>query len=544
MKRFHETLAPLKRGLRRSPQAIINSFDLVELKNLEPTPEGLVPYHPVEQAISYGDLAAGGLIEDFPFPQLFIGKRYVVLAGSSKIYLVNRYDFSQPLIELATYDADNPSSTTTINEGGAWHFVDMQDSWILYNGTSLVLYTGKETMVGDSLKVYVKNNVNIEAMAYWRGRIVMGGFDPTTFWSSDWESFWNTWVKKVTDTGIATYFPYEGSNVLMPMQENFIWYSQIDAGDFLFLFFPTLVNEGYLSTTYDSSKPYFFDLLKRGDSGWMALDGKGKVRELIPLGDYLIAYLDEGVVALVNMVDPDPHLGQKKIYDFGVKGHAAAGNENVNVFIDKGGNLVVLDASLKSKVEGYAEFLKPLREQEISAYYSPDPRDLTGFGLFYFCLSDQAYIYNGELFWTEQVIRSVAYHEGATMGIVDYYSDEAYFTLDVADFGDRGIKQLDSFQVAYREKDRGDEEPPHLSLSVYYRFKVNEDFSQTSYVQLNNNGEVYLPVSSITFKFKVRIDDYERIERIWSVTPVIKFTDRRFRRSVAFSQVAGESSGR
>lgn len=539
MQRFHQRSQVLTKGLRRHYQEVPNSFELFDLFNFKPTKRGLVAYEPVLEAIKATDLQLLGIGQKWPFPQFFIGKRYVILADESKIYLVNRDDFSQPLIELAIYDADNPTTQTTIPAGGPWEFVDMQESWILSNGESVVFYPGSDAMLGNELKVYIKKNLSIETIAFFKGRVVFGGLDFNRFWDSTWQTFWNTWSKYKVDTGLVLTRQKDTGVVTMPMEENFIWYSLIGGGDLLWLFFPKLAEDGVITTTYGASKPMLFDLWKRGDQGFEALDGIGKVRKLLPLGEFLIAYLDNAVIALRNVLDPIPHLGQKVIFEGGVVAKGAAGDRRKHVFLDSAGNLLSLDANLKLTVEGYREFLWPLANINTLIHHSVNPQDVNSEGEFYICSENKTFIFNGELFEVGQQIKSAQYFNGATLGITDYYdvgADEGRIGIDVFDFGDAGLKQLDAFQLSMKEVvSSGD--LPTVSLAVDYRPSNRMDYKTTSYRLFNNNGDCYFPVTSLDFRFRVKVDDYTKLKRIWGFTPVIKFVDRRFRRSTSVNQI-------
>jgi len=542
LRRFHDNQIDLKKGLRRHYQEKPNNYDLFDLYNFEPTVNGLVPYLPVEEAIPAERITLEGFDTTFPFPQLFIGKRYVILAGRDEIRLVNRDDFTQPFIPLTTYDADNPNSEKSITPGKPWTFVDMQNTWLLTNGVDTVFFSGKETMVGETPKVYVKSGLPIETMTYWKGRVFFGGFDYNQFWNTDWKEFWTKWYTNEDgvgiNTGISATRPINEDTPFMPMEENFIWYSLIGGGDVLWLFFPTLAESGYVSSIYGSSKPLLFDLWQRGDQGWMAIDGIGKVRHFHAFQDALIAVLDESIHALFNVQSPAPMIGQRKLYNLGVTAKAFAGDERSFVFIDKGGNLVRIDSDLTVTVEGYKEYLWNIRDTDIVMFHSPDPSDLKGIGKYFICTEHKTFVYNGELFETGQQIKSVSYWKGDTIGITDYYDDgvdEGRICIDIANFLDPGLKQLDAFHVFFKEETIGDSIPT-LSLAVDYRYGTREDFSTTPYRLINHNGEVNYPVTSLDFRFRLKVNDYAKIKRIWGFYPVIKFVDRRFKRSTSIDQ--------
>lgn len=113
----HNFMEGLQKGLRTHHDNPANEQALVECYNTKPSPNGLVPYDPITDPLT-------GAVVDWPFPQLFIGSKFRILATDTKIY------------ELASdWSATEKIDTT---ESGAWDFIDFGSYFILVNGAKIV----------------------------------------------------------------------------------------------------------------------------------------------------------------------------------------------------------------------------------------------------------------------------------------------------------------------------------------------------------------------------------------------------------------------
>ncbi len=105
-------------GLRRSEKASRNVEGLVECYNLKPDESGLIPFEPLtDRAIS--------VAVSHPYPQLFIGEKYNILATSSIIY------------EVSNAWAKT-SKLTGLTVGDIWDFADFRDYFVMSNGVKIV----------------------------------------------------------------------------------------------------------------------------------------------------------------------------------------------------------------------------------------------------------------------------------------------------------------------------------------------------------------------------------------------------------------------
>ncbi len=107
------------------------------------------------------------------------------------------------------------------------------------------------------------------------------------------------------------------------------------------------------------------DETRQNLSGYMPMPWEGNVLELMPLGDKIIVYGDNGItaMALVSAQDAASTYGQVPVYPSGLHGQGAMTTEGNSeeifrhYFVDKTGWLNVLNSDLQVKQLGYKEFL-------------------------------------------------------------------------------------------------------------------------------------------------------------------------------------------
>lgn len=533
--------ASLRSGLRRLNKEVRQEPGLISLFNWEPTDVGLVPYNYVVNPFSQELLYMYGIQFNYPFPQMFIGKAKALLCTSDSIYLVN-IDTWDSLYKLTLYDIDNPTQEASIQPGNYWHLIDLEETWFLTNGKSTVFFSGKDTMTGGEEKVYIKNGMPISCGSYYKGRVVLGGLDYTQFWDSTWQNFWDTWQKKKKDTGLDFSRNKAGDSINMPVGKNWIWWSSIGGGDTQMLLSSTLLDSGYLSSTYGSSKPFVFDLLKRNEQGFSQLPFTGEVIKLKELGEFLIAYTKTGVIALrhtpleigstLAQVDI-PALEHVGLYSTG----AIDGDRSHHVFLDPSGFLWELRSDLSVVPLGYREYLYPMIDENPTIHFAARPWDMSSYGEFFICTSDKTYklVKNG-LMETGQRLSSARYIAGTCVGICDEYSDEkeAYFVTDVFDFGRPGYKTINSVVVLNTEIRTSD--MPKVYAAIDYRYKQSEEFVTGEYRQCNYEGVVTFPVSGVDFRMRIKTGNFRRAD-IGTVRVNYQVNDRRFQRSIGVTEI-------
>lgn len=380
----------LANGLRPSPRLGVNVPYLQDCMNMKPTVEGLVPYEKVQTPF-----AAGPAI-DFPFPQLFKGKGVTLLANKTTIFTVT---------EGAPWTVSGDILTVgAIVAGGPWHFLDLFDSWLLFNGSSTVYCSNIHELEGGAAAIVGTAAPLVQTGCYLNGRAFMGGFVAggavagSIFNHASWTALVTSWNADLPGSMV---------DIVPDIGQNFVMWSSIGGGDALWIFRPAW------STTIRTAGPRIFEHLKKNELGWMPMPWQGKVLAMKPLGNAVIVYGEDGISALIQTLEPIPTFGLKHLLDIGVVGRGAVGGTSrEHVFIDGANYLWKIGTDLVPKRLNYQEFFTSMtaakivvsHDQEDDEYYISDgiySRILTSKGL-------------GIM---NQVITSIVVAEGALLGV-------------------------------------------------------------------------------------------------------------------------------
>ena len=536
-------------GLRRYHKGRRTKGQFFDLFNFKPTQFGLVPFDPV---VTPFNLANQGLDDEvFPFPQLFIGKKHTFIMGRNRIFYVNPLDWSQ-LYQLDTYDATNVGTAKNIATGNSWQFVDFWDTWFFTNGVCTVFGTGQDTMLGNDFKVYVADGTPISCGADHKGRVLFGGFDHNNFWGTTWETFWNAWDSANQDTGISSSRD-EGpdQNVVMPVGDQWIWWSSIGGGDALMLFFSSLISTTgpVTSSGYGATKPFILDQLKKNEQGFAPMPFQGKVLVIKPLGDLVIVYSTEGVAAIKPVVTPAPTYSIKNLGLGGIASRGAvAGDDNHHVYIDKSGLAVRIPANLDIQPLGYREFFYPSIRNEIIMSHSTNKQNVDTFGEFFISDGTRNFsLVERGLHQHFQSVKSATYFQGVTMGIGSEPNTSDLIGRvgeDILDFELSGLKTIESVRIAGRETIWDpDNDSIELKVALDYRYKIGDDqsWATTPYKGVNKEGVATFPVTALEFRIRIKIADYEKLDIDYAEF-YIKHGDKRFKRSVPINQAYTSAS--
>lgn len=281
-----------------------------------------------------------------------------------------------------------------IQSGGVngWHFMDFFEVWALFNTESTVFVLKRSALGGNDV-AQVQSEVTIKTGCAHRGRAVMGGFDASNFWKSEWVTFWNDWISSmglslptISETGPGG---------------NFVMWSTIGGGDVFSMLFPATAQEGLVgSPTVDGSlgdsvggasgsqtaitdpyatgeeihsadRPLIFDLFERGEWGLMPMPWQGSVLHVRPLSEGVMVYGEDGVAALTLFPgdgDVPPTYGLKELgIRTGIKSRdAVGGDEKGHVYVDAKGTLCAVGASLEPVRLGYQDIFGGLSNLIIS----------------------------------------------------------------------------------------------------------------------------------------------------------------------------------
>lgn len=558
MREFSKSLDDLlTKGLRPFNKRS-KEFQIYDLFNFKPTKFGIVPYDPMTLAIPDASLSAYGLDDEvFPFPQLIVGKKYSFVCCVDRIFIVDPQDWSA-MAELTTYDADNPSNTKSIQVGGVWELADFWDTWFLTNGRCTVFACGKDWIEGTTQKVFVSDATPIKTAVDYKGRLLLGGFDVNNFWSDTANTFMATFYNLNYDTGFNPYVEVDNVDRLAPVYDNFVWWSSIGGGDALLFFFPSEVFEtGFLGSAYywqtvpsgQSARPFILEMLQMNTQGFAPMPAQGQVVNFRELGDYLIAMSEHGVVALKNYSGPEPTIAPTDLNLGGISNRGAvASSKSLLVYIDNSGMLNVLGSDLSVQFSGYREFFYPLLGTDIIISYSPNPIDNSSFGAFYISNGQYTFILNERgLFESGQIVTSVAYREGGTIGLGNALVETADIVgrigIDANDFELPGLKTVEWVRVEIDETSYL--ESPTTSLQVSLDFLYSNigqgDWNSTSFKNINKEGLVYFPITANKFRINIKVSDYANFDII-SFEVGIKHGDKRYTRHFQTNAVSSRAN--
>jgi len=205
MKEFYTNVNEdvLKTGLRARAKNSRNHFGLVEALNVRCGEFGLENHTPIESLFIttlYNTYGMGG---SFPFPQIFLGLKKAFVLDQSAIYELDLdsivKDTTFTLTEITTYDASSTDVITKPLGGDVWSFIDFGDVYLFVNGTSSILAPARwfdNGVLVNTSRVFVENSVSIQAGCKHMGRSVLGGFNSSNFWNSEWRQFWLNWTTK------------------------------------------------------------------------------------------------------------------------------------------------------------------------------------------------------------------------------------------------------------------------------------------------------------------------------------------------------------
>ena len=504
----------LRGGLR--PQATglasVNSVYLEDLAGLRVDEFGLEPQ------VRGNDPFNGLLPVDWPYPQLFRGDDVSLLGQRTAVKTVSEASSMWSTSSLTLYDTSNPLTTKAVTEGGVWHHADAGNSWFLFNGACTVFTTGIDPLVPQAQKFWINDSITIKTGCVHKGRIIVGGL-ASNVWSQTMQEVFNE-MKASIDNDVITGFDDIGSNYIL-------WGSP-GGGDFpLWLFMPLSYPATY-RPTYDR----FFERLKRGQLGWFPCTFRGTVLALKSLGDHLIAYGSDGINALTHTLgqgDIPAGYGLKStvndrlrwigIYDRGSVG----GNSSIHFFLDNQGVLWSLDAGLNLKRLGYEEYLLPFvsNSEEVVMTYDELLGDLyissseRAFQLTRNGMSRCNYRYSSFINW------------GGSSYALSHIPDVdetllASLKTSRFDLTGRDHKTITAVEVACQGGGT-------VEVALEYKYNKEDSWEQTSWVEVNPNGETMLRTQGLEFKLLVRASDPSSfsLERI---VAKVQRGDRRFAR--------------
>jgi len=488
----------LQRGLRPDDRVQRNSVFATQCQNIRPIVIDKRPtlstFTPISDPFASGYLGSLEIGVSHPFPQIFKGRENTFLLSGTKIYKVTE-GTDWTLTELETKDAYDVGVDKSIPRGESWHFADFGASYAFFNKECTVFKTNRIKMFGGASDVLVADDITINTGCASRGRLVLGGFNTSDFWRARWDSF----LREASDAGLGFVFPTSPGS-------NFVWWSQIGSGAF-FLFYPEDYIVGNVKNAgeeiYSSDVSMLDEMLTRNEMGFMPMHWQGTVRRVLPLGNGVMVYGDNGIsympksASTYGLVDLVPH---------GIASRSSVGGtEREHVFVDESGWLWRATPDEQPKRLGFREFFENMLSNDIVVSYDSVEDE--------YHISDEnsCFVLNrsDELYESTYLPKSIVVSNGGAVGVYSRsgHSDDEYAILesDIVDLGIRTIKTIERVVVSATNT-------ASLGVSIKWRNKSSDAWSQTPFADVNYEGVAYFPVKGLEFKIVIRCKDYTKID--------------------------------
>jgi hypothetical protein len=493
----------LKRGLRREAISDRQTQALVRCRNAKPKEHGLEAHTAISDPFS-------GQTVSWPFPQLIRGRELTLLAAATSLSEVDETTTPWSTSAVTVYDYINQETADSITTGGQWHMADFGDTFYLFNGNCTVFRLNlADMLMAGTNKTLVQEDITIQTGCDFRGRLIIGGFNPSDFWGDSWTDLLGQWASGQPDPVNRTY------NHLLDtatnMGDNFVQWSTIGGGDTFFWFWPDLAVTGPIGRTvahdYDPvnhPRPSIFDYLERNEMGFMPMPFQGSVLCVKPLGRTVMAYGEDGVAALPMVSEPFPTFGCVPLLNTGVADRGAVGGDDrEHIMVDQEGEVWRISADLNVQRAGYKEFTSALLDGEPIISLDESERE-------YYIASGSGSGAVGGYVLTAQGLgecvelpTSLARNEDGLVGLFEDgdIGDHLIVITDTFDLGNRGMKCITGIEV-------GVETGQDTDVAVYYRNSKADAFSLRSGVILNREGWAIVSITGVEFRVVVDIDSY------------------------------------
>lgn len=415
----------LTSGLVPLDTKVVNAPYWSTLTNVRVKDNVLTTHYSPTPTITDTALTAAGITKSYPFPQLITLKSINLLCCETSIYTVSN---TGVIGSALTFYNLSDEVVTISSGGGVWEAAEYQDVVYLTNGQTLIWKTSWNT----AAHWYLTESGPVPStIVRDRMRVVMGGF-ADTFWSSEWQSLWTTWMATLPTTA----FP-----LTQPGMNGLVW-STLGHGIMPFLSVDDAVS-GIDDPTISAQAGYtintpasYFELL-RASNGISTTRTSGDVYTIKRLGDSLVVYGSEGVEIMSAVAEPIPTYSfSESVLDTPAASRASVCEGRLeNIMVAEDGTIYSITNQGPTKL-GFSSYIAPLLDSTFAILYNKVEREYyLQNSMASYCLRD------GNLSKMDKIV----YATSAKLG--DIYTEESSSDVFEAvtswmNFGVQDIKQL------------------------------------------------------------------------------------------------------
>ena len=371
----------LRKGLRTDIDNPRNNEFLVDALNMRCMANGLrssiIPTKILSDYMSW------------PYPQIFIGSDYRVVATEDTIY---EADSSWNLTAKATVDA-----------GDRWDFIDFGTYFVLTNGTQMVTSLDGVYNVLESV-----GGPRFSTGCNFKGQIVAGNIKTNWYGCGVNSLVWSV-------IGSHSFYISTASGFITTEDDNII-------------------------TTEDGSSLLTEGGAPTATAGFRHMYWEGSILRVMRLGDIVVVYGSNGIAV---MIPTGAVYGMKEVSNMGIISRDAVdGDYNSHVFIDQDKYIWRVDAGDIPKKLGYKEYIDDL-DSTLVVSYDKSRKE------FYICDSSTCYLLTEYgLSRLGYFVSSIVSNNGTSYGA--FLQDDVSETLiitDIIDFSFRGTKTISTVEL-------------------------------------------------------------------------------------------------
>lgn len=498
-------LRPARRNNYESAgkDSLRNQRFLVEAFNCQLGSSGLEPFEPLDPVLSQETFVSYGIDLEWPFPQVFKGKKYTFLLMKERLFFINLEDGS--LYELDQFWTTNDiSSPTTIAGGLPWQVIDFWGTFVLVNGQDVVFHTGKHDIIGTADKIYRATTPRVNAACGHLGRGWFGGFDLDYGFRSEFKNIIDSYLTSYVDN-------YNIALLLGNLGQNWVLATNIGRG----LIWPFIraadthvgVTGEDLSGRSTTYRNLFFEQLMSNEIAFIPMPWQGAVRKLMPLGKYVVVFGDDGV-SVLNQARADA-IGTVEFKQLGQginSSTAAGGSLDEIVWLDNSGCLWHLDSQLKLSKLGYEEWFEDMLGTGVVVSYS------AARGFWYICNNFKGFVLSRDgLCQIGQLVTSCFDFAGRTYGFgssVDAMDRTFKLLTDTIDLRERGKKTFSFIELQSDVPEAPQSDGLTVKTGVDWRNSKNDRFKQSRLVSVNREGVSRCSVTASELRVRVEASDF------------------------------------